>query len=62
LGRNAGRPEIGLRGTEGEAVHALVERGQAVYVVADDLQVVNGHLEFLSLRVSRAKTQVPTLG
>jgi hypothetical protein len=26
-------------------VHALVERGQGVYVVADDLEVVNGHLE-----------------
>ena len=44
LARNTGLPEIGVRGTEGEAVHALVEPGQGLYLVADDLQVVNGPL------------------
>jgi hypothetical protein len=43
--RHTGLPEIGVWGTKRETVHALVERSQGVYVVADDLQVVNGHLE-----------------
>src|SRR5688572_27891976 len=33
-------------GAKRESVHALIERRQRVYVVADDLQVVNGHPEF----------------
>src|SRR5688572_10839580 len=38
---HTGLPEIGVWGTKRETVHALVERGQGVHVVADDLQVVN---------------------
>jgi len=44
LGRNPSLPEIRVRGAKGEAVYDLVELSQGVYVVADDLQVVNGHL------------------
>jgi hypothetical protein len=43
--RYTGLPEVGVWGTERETMHALVERSQGVYIVADDLQVVNGHLE-----------------
>jgi hypothetical protein len=42
---NPGLPQVRVRGTKGETVHALVEPGQGVYVGADDLEVMNGHLE-----------------
>jgi hypothetical protein len=44
--RNTCLPEIGVWGTKGETVQALVEPSQGVYIVADDLQIVNpnGHL------------------
>ena len=45
--RHTGLPEIGVGGTKGQAVKALIEPRQGVYVVADDLQVVNGHLRIL---------------
>jgi len=45
--RNTGLPQIWVWGTKGETVHALVEPSQRVYVVADDLQIVND-----SLRIS----------
>jgi hypothetical protein len=32
-----------------DAVQALIEGSQGVYVVADDLRVVNGHLEIPSI-------------
>ena len=35
--RNPGQTQIRVWGTKGEAVHALVEPSQGVYVVADDL-------------------------
>src|SRR5262245_21088429 len=41
--RHASPPEIGFRGAKREAVHALVEPNQSVHVVADDLEIVNGH-------------------
>jgi hypothetical protein len=47
--RYTGLPEVGVWGTERETMHALVERSQGVYIVADDLQVVNGHLKIPSL-------------
>jgi hypothetical protein len=48
--RNTCLPEIGVWGTKGETVQALVERSQGVYIVADDLQIVklNGHLQLPS--------------
>ena len=38
-------PRSGSWGAKRETVHAFVEHSQGFYIVADDLQVVNGHLE-----------------
>lgn len=42
--RNAGLPDIRVWRAEGETVHALVELNHVIGVVADDLEVVSGHL------------------
>ncbi len=45
LDGDTGVSEIGIRRTEREAMDVLVEPGQGVDVMADDLQIVNSHLE-----------------
>jgi len=44
--RNTGLPEIGVWGTKGETMQALVEPNQGIYIVAHDFHIVklDGHL------------------
>src|SRR5688572_22389806 len=42
--RNPGLSQVRVRRTKGETVDAMVEPGEGFYVVADDLQVVNGQV------------------
>jgi len=49
LRRNSGLPKVGIWGTKGETVQALVQPNQGVNVVADNLQVVNGQRSIPSL-------------
>src|SRR5688572_22381421 len=44
-GRHTRLPKIGVWRTKRETVDALVQRCQTVDVVADDLEVMNAHLE-----------------
>ena len=44
---DTGLTEIRVWGTKRESVDLLVQRSQGVYIVADDLEVLNGHLEIL---------------